>query len=152
MFAWLRYRYKLSRLQRNGQNVRLQYDKEMRISREQNKSEEEIAELIHTHSNKLQNSHIDTVVLEINYLVSLAYKHLVPVPTVDANHFIPNTKWRWSNRHDEYYLTPMAIQELRSAVRAERKERSELARSWLPAITGLIAAVIALLAVILGRR
>jgi hypothetical protein len=132
--------------------MQCQYDIEMPAARKQNKSEGEIAELIHKHSTKIQNSQIEIALHETNYLVARAEKHLVPVPVIDANNFTPNAKWRWSNRHAEYYLTPPAIQELRSAVRAERKERSELARSWLPAIAAIVSALIAVLAVILGRR
>ena len=38
------------------------------------------------------------------------------------------------------------------AIRAERKESSELTRSWITGLTGLIGVLIGLLAIILGHR
>jgi hypothetical protein len=44
------------------------------------------------------------------------------------------------------------MQALRSAIRAEKKESSELAFRWLTGITGLIGVLIGLLAIILHRH
>jgi hypothetical protein len=53
-------------------------------------------------------------------------------------------------------LTEEGVTELRLALRADRRERLEILRSWTATIvttlTGLIGVIIGLLAVILGRR
>jgi hypothetical protein len=82
------------------------------------------------------------------YLISEAERHFVPIPKFEFS----SGKWERSRVSDRDRLTENGIRELRSAIRAERKEGSELARSWLTGLTGLIGVLIGLLAIILGRR
>jgi hypothetical protein len=83
-----------------------------------------------------------------NDVRSEAEKHFVPVSRVD---FVSG-KWERSDVSDRFRLTQQYIGELRSAIRAERKESSELTRSWITGLTGLIGVLIGLLAIILGHR
>jgi hypothetical protein len=83
-----------------------------------------------------------------NDVRSEAEKHFVPVSRVD---FVSG-KWERSDVSDRFRLTQQYIRELRSAIRAERKESSELTRSWITGLTGLIGVLIGLLAIILGHR
>ena len=88
----------------------------------------------------------DIVQLVSNYLQSEANKHFISAPRfnlVDGN-------WELSDISNRVRLSQDAIRELRSAIRAEQKESSELIRSWLTGLTGLIGVLIGLLAVILG--
>jgi hypothetical protein len=83
-----------------------------------------------------------------NDVRSEAEKHFVPVSRVD---FVSG-KWERSDVSDRFRLTQQYIGELRCAIRAERKESSELTRSWITGLTGLIGVLIGLLAIILGHR
>jgi hypothetical protein len=82
---------------------------------------------------------------------SVKYDLPIPEPFGD--------EWEISEHSRRPRLTQNAFKELRSAIRTERKERSELARGWLSSIagmigvaTGLIGALIGLLAVVRGRQ
>jgi hypothetical protein len=85
-------------------------------------------------------------ILMTDYLTDAAEKLMIEIP-----HPSP-PEWAKSDIHSRVYLTPPAINKVRAAIRTERKERSELARSWLSSITGLIGVLIGLLAIILGHR
>ena len=73
---------------------------------------------------------------------------MLPVPPFSTK----SEEWKESSFDGRYHLSSEGIIELRSALRLVRKERSELARSWLTSLTGLIGVLIGLLAIILGRR
>jgi hypothetical protein len=88
----------------------------------------------------------DICILMSDYLLDTAEKFMIEVPSPKP------PEWTHSDRNSRVYLTETSMFKLRSAIRAERKERSELARSWLSSITGLIGVLIGLLAIILGRR
>jgi hypothetical protein len=90
----------------------------------------------------------DIAQLRSMYFIAEARKHFIPAPEFNSK----KGTWERSDVTDYYRLSAAAIRELRAAIRAERKENSELARSWLPAIAAIISALIAVLAVILGRR
>jgi hypothetical protein len=71
----------------------------------------------------------------------------------------PSSKWRLKAHSEGLVLTDDAIRELHVALRADRRERLEIVRSWvatispgLTGLTGLIGAIIGLLAFFLGRR
>jgi hypothetical protein len=67
-----------------------------------------------------------------------------------------DSKWRRGVTYVGLILTDDGIRELRVALRADRRERLEIIRSWVativPGLTGLIGVIIGLLAIILGRR
>jgi hypothetical protein len=151
MFDWLRYRYRLSQLQRERREIRVRYEDEVRIAKQQNKSEEDISQLWVSTDKNLEEQQVQIFLIETNYLVSKSERLLIALPRIDEDQ-IDNEKWRWSPRLGQYYLTPEGMTEVRAAIRADKKERSEVARSWLPGLTGLIGVLIGLLAIILGRR
>jgi hypothetical protein len=102
----------------------------------------------------------DIAQLESMRLIMEAENLRVPIPAMDDNH----PHWQRTTHPGlpvwlRHVLTDMGMKELRSAIRAEKKERSELARAWLASIaavigacTGLIGVLIGLAAVILGKR
>jgi len=58
----------------------------------------------------------------------------------------PSSKWRRSKTYAGLILTHDAIRELRLALRADRRERLEIVRSWVvPILTGVVGFVIGLL-------
>jgi hypothetical protein len=124
MLTSLRYRYQLSQLQLKRRFARKNEDW---------KTVNSLTEAIY--------------ILMTWYLIDIAEKLMIEVP-----HPSP-PDWREAEFHlHRVYLTETSIFKLRAAIRTERKERSELARSWLSSITGLIGVLIGLLAIILGHR
>jgi hypothetical protein len=86
--------------------------------------------------------------LTSDYLQREAERLLLPVPKFSTG----SNEWEKSAFTERWRLTQATMHGLRSAIRAEKKERSELARAWLSGLTGVIGVLIGLLAVILGRR
>jgi hypothetical protein len=81
----------------------------------------------------------------------------IPIPPTDDNHpywrraehtSVKKTKTR--PIHLNYILTPLGMTELCSKIRAEKKERSELTRSWFTSIGGLIGACTGLIGAVIG--
>ena len=152
MFDWLRYRYQLDRLQRKKRQTQRYFRKAWNKAKVEKKSENDLQALLAEENHELDFIEDEIHQLLHRYLTSEAEKHFVPVPTFDLSDVSASGKWERSEVSDRYRLTQDAIRELRSAIRAERKESSELARSWLTGLTGLIGVLIGLLAIILGRR
>src|ERR1700730_12960560 len=103
-----------------------------------------------TFADDLQINHDRIGILQTEYLTSLAEKRLISVPEGS----LPldkcgNDKWRTAKQGGILYLNSDGIRELHVAIRADRRERLELIRSWLTSLTGLIGAIIGLLAIIL---
>lgn len=126
MFDCLRYRYQLSRLQ---------------LKRRALKKKEGPAVW-----KAIGDANEDICILMSDYLLDTAEKLMIEVPRPQP------PEWTHSDRNSRVYLTETSMFKLRAAIRAERRDRSELARSWLSGITGLIGVLIGLLAVILGHR
>jgi hypothetical protein len=152
MLDWLYYRYQLSRLHKEKRNLSRSHQKAYDQATEQQKPKYELDRLVLSFADDWQ-IHADRVgILETTYLTSMAEKRRIPVPQgslpLDAR---GNDKWRIT-KHGAAYLNDDGIRELYVALRADRRERLELARSWLTSLTGLIGALIGLLAIILGKR
>ena len=148
MFDWLHYRYQLTLLQRKKRQTQRYFAKALNKARKEQKSVDDLQGLGAEETHELDFIDDDIHHLISNYVRSEAEKHFVPVPRFN----LMEGKRERSEVSDRYRLTQEGIRELRSAIRAERKESSELARSWLTGLTGLIGVLIGLLAIILGRR
>jgi hypothetical protein len=89
--------------------------------------------------------------LESMRVIRRAEKLRIPIPSMDDNHrFWCPAKHTALPIHLTYILTPVGMTELRSAIRAEKKERSELTRSWFMSIGGLIGACTGLIGAVIG--
>jgi hypothetical protein len=142
MLDWLRYRYGLWQLQsekkrseRNALKIWLMGEEEAKLKR-----------VVEGRDPRLIDDDISQLMSD--YIEREAQKLFLSVPEFTRG----SDKWEKSGFVEHWRLTQATMLELRSAIRAEKKERSELARSWLAGLTGLIGVIIGLLAVILGRR
>lgn len=149
MFDWLRYRYKLARLQIAGR-------KQLKVASELIKPA--IKDFYVQYWQRLE----ELATLQTDYFSNLASKRLIPIPERSTEFLLggsnPNSKWRRA-KTGRHLLTDEVLRELRVAVRAERRERLEIVRTWVvtivpgfTALTGLIGAIIGLLAFISGRH
>jgi hypothetical protein len=81
-----------------------------------------------------------------NYLVSEAHRLVVPIP--DRN---DAALWTKSPVFFEDRLTARGVNELRAAIRAEKKARRESFVVWSSTITTVLSLLVAIAAIYLGR-
>jgi len=141
MLAWLSYRYQLARLHRQRKRIERGWAKARAKAKSESKDQEELRDIAFLAQHEIEELEEDIRLLETRYLTALAERHLLPIPQREE-----------AEVTGRYMFSRETIKQLRSLIRAEQKERSELARSWLAGVTGLIGVLIGLLAVILGRR
>jgi hypothetical protein len=166
MLDWLRYHYKLARLQTSRRRVLTRLRKKCE-SIDPAMSREERGEAYHEAYHRLIDEEIyyddEKASLKTDYLYALTAKRLIPFPEKSwadlRERPKPSSKWRLKGHTEGCVLTSDAIREVRVALRADRRERLEIVRSWvgtiapgLTALTGLIGTIIGLLAFFLGRR
>jgi hypothetical protein len=160
MRDWVRYRYELRRAQlANRQELNLLHE-EYRKARKDSNSREQIDEIFSRILAKARQYQDEQASVQTSYLCDLAVKRLIPIPDMSDATVLgkpePSSKWRRRTDDARLVLTDEALRELRLALRADRRERLEIVRSWVativPGLTGLIGVIIGLLAVILGRR
>ena len=126
MLDWLRFRYQLSRLERKKRGLRRYFSNAHARAKKQGKASKDLEEL--SRSEYLETELIDDDIVQLlsTHLRSQADKYFLPTPKFDTR----SEKWERSDISGRYRLSPDAIRELRATIRAEQKERSELARSW----------------------
>ncbi|MBX9693501.1 MAG: hypothetical protein K2Z81_14020 [Cyanobacteria bacterium] len=80
-------------------------------------------------------------------LIAQAQRYEVPIPA-----FVDDGgPWTESEYISPYYLNEIARAELRSAIRKEQKERSEILRTWLTVVLSVIGAVCGVAALLLRK-
>ena len=142
MLNWIRYQYQLTRC--HTERWRTQ-----RVASKLSRNPEvSLYELSADHWVALQMIEDNTKQLLSTYYESEAERLGLLVPPFDLG----DDDWEQSDISGRRRLSRAAILKLRSAIRTEKKERSELFRAWLTSITGLIGVLIGLAAVILGRK
>ena len=123
MLDWLRFRYKVWRLKNEKNRV------EKSHYREWDKLKGRGEQITGQHVASLRRNlgiHDDKIVFEVSwYLRSRATKLLIPIPLDD---------WEFQKNIGHYCLTEEGMVKLLSAIRAEKKERSEILRLWLSSI------------------
>jgi hypothetical protein len=132
MLDWLRYRYQLSRLRKEERDLSRSYKKAFDQATQQQKPKHELDRLLLNFASDLQINDDLIGILETKYLTSRAEKRLIPVPQgslpLDER---GNDRWRTAKDSAILYLNDDGIRELHVAIRTDRRERLELARSWL---------------------
>jgi hypothetical protein len=151
MLDWLRYRYQLFRLQFAKMRTQHFFARAWRQAKKNRKSQQERDDLALDEMHLIEIDDENIVQLMSEYLQTQARKLYLPVPEFSTT----GDRWERSHVTGRYRLTPSAILALRSAIRAEKKERSEHIRAWIAiiapiitALTGLTGGLIGLLALI----
>jgi hypothetical protein len=80
-----------------------------------------------------------------DYLIAEADRLLIPLPDKEDKNI-------WEDVERYPTLTRQGINEVRAAIRADRKARMELFVMWLPGVTGVLGTLVALVAILVGKK
>jgi hypothetical protein len=135
---------RIRQLQRlKDQNVRVTIQAVYEIAHETGKLPSRSAigsEILETQElNDQIDEHI--AILESDYWLEQAQRHLLPTPNDDA-YIVSKLDKRF------HYFNEETLTSLRAAVRKEQKERSENFRIWATLVIGILGALIGLIAVL----
>jgi hypothetical protein len=155
MLDWLRYRYAYNRLRRQHRKERAVLPLHLKTEAH-DEADDQTAEVDEEALKQMRRRLDSLFILETDYLVSTALKRHIAIPPMTFRKGEPNAKWRPSRHTPDMILNVDGRRELYLAIRADRRERLEMLRSWtatvITGLTGLIGVLIGLAAVILGKR
>ena len=138
MLDWFHYRYKLARLQRAHRKARVPLEGEYQRTLKDAKPDDERGEAISALMDEIEHYHDEEADLQSQYLCNRAAKRLIPLPEMSDAALLgnpePSSKWRRKPNYPGLILTNDGIRELRVALRADRRERLEIVRSWVATI------------------
>ena len=144
MFDGLQYAFQLQRLQANKRSIIKKYKKLYDQAKQQKKSDAELdATVLNERSKK---DYVDDLIwrLQMQYLSQQAEKYLLPRPKFNQD----SGEWIESDVTGHWRLSQNALVKLRTAIRKEQKERREHWKTWIPLLTGLVGALIGLVALL----
>jgi hypothetical protein len=132
-------------LVRQRQKVQRINEKLYQDARQKNLPAEETNRIYHQSVEELQDVDTNIAKLQSDYFLTQAIKYSVDLPP-------QNPHGAWTMSSGTRHLTPSGVAQLRSSLRAAKKDRSEYLRTWLGSIGtiitgigGVIGMVIALL-------
>lgn len=143
------YRWRLWRLQSNWDDLSTKYREDAAVLKKERKLDD--AQQLDNEEFQEYQLHRDAVdALQTRYLVEKAERLDIPIPEFLHGPSQPGEvdAWKKSSINYQFHLTVKARAELRALIRKEKNERTETAFKWVPAVTGLIGALIGLLAIL----
>jgi hypothetical protein len=146
MLAYLRFRYRLWRSERRGLRISKRNATIFEAAEKRKASKEEIVALQSEVGAAEWFSQIEIQQLHSDYLRSVAYKLVIPIPSLGEN-------LMWDKFSDNLHcLSEHGINKVRADIRAEKKARVELFLMWMPGVVGILGALTGLAAVLVGHR
>lgn len=148
MFHRLVHTWRLARLRQAKRRVAQAYDGDVAQAYRDKRASEELDSIRDSRNWELANCEDEIAKLETDYLTARAEKYGVPTPELFIAGNRPSQGWCESKMYGGYVLTTEGRAELRSDIRAEKRERRE---GWLPyitALTGLLGVVVAIIALL----
>ena len=146
MIGTLRFRYHLLRIELVQNKTKRSYDRDLKKAKLEKASPERIRSIQDEDEHEWRFAEDEKNELVSRYLLEHAYKHSLPIPGIGSVE-----SWEESKTTGVRLLTAKAQREMRLAIRAERKDRSENTRLWLTRLTGLIGAITGLVALLLHK-
>jgi hypothetical protein len=143
MIAEIRHWLELRRLQADRWKTIRRFDALIKKAESAGQSRQDVESLLSAAVE--ERSIADVLITEAHgrYLIEQAERYIIPLPLFDED----SGDWVSSDfTRDRWTLSPKAIVTLRTAVRAEQKERRDYWRGLLTACTGALGALIGLLA------
>ncbi len=145
MIDYFKQRRKLSRLFDKKEKIRLSYKDDIQKARKERKPKEDIQLLEHDAWFEQRLIDEEISILTTDRLTRRAQRHFVPIPSIKEDGMW--TKCEFAE--NRYILTSSGISKVRSLLRSEHKEGLELVLKILAALTGIVGAIIGLVAVLL---
>ena len=145
MIDYLKYRWNLLRLQTKQKKDQRFYKGLIKESVQEEQDKDQIEAFHAEASGSYWDTQEELRTLTQRYLLATATKLMVPIPDMKKE----GVEF-WEQRDGCYTLTDQGIAHLKTAIRVERKQRTEVYMPWVFALTGLIGAMTGLLAIILG--
>ena len=108
--------------------------------------QEEVGSLLSISSHSYFYYREEIARLHSEHLVHQAVRLFIPIPSIDDE-----AMWKKSNTTNQFFMTEQAINQLRVAIRAERKARTEVFLMWVPGVIGLLGAAIGLAAILVKK-
>lgn len=143
MLNALRYSNQLRQLQASKRRIRKTYKKVYEEAKRNKISGDELAAIDFEEYSEVAMVNDDIWFLQARYLSRKAARYLLPKPPfneVEGN-------WIQSQYSGKWRLSNKALAKLRTEIHNERKHRREYWTSWITAVTGLIGALIGLVAI-----
>jgi hypothetical protein len=146
MLEYLRFRWRLAREERMRRKTNAKYQADLTAARARGAKRDEIQEIDSLAFFEDRTYDQDIHRLHTRYLLAEANKLIVPIADWDDEE-------SWEEEDGRHYLTNKGINELRAAIRTEKKLRREQILMWVPAMTaftGLAGATIGVIAAWFG--
>ncbi|MBR1090792.1 hypothetical protein JQ621_25300 [Bradyrhizobium manausense] len=147
MFDYLRFRWKLWGTERQRRAAGKVYEKDLAAAKARKASAEEIEEV--SSRGMTDDYELDDEVVQLHtaYLLAEARRLMLAAPEIRDEE-----RWGCGIVTGRRQLTKKGIVEMRAAIRAEKKASREGLLLWVPGITGILGLVVALAAIVLGRK
>jgi hypothetical protein len=148
MIDYLRFRWELYREERWQRKTAAAYDKDIAAAKKRGEKHDKIYEIESLAHHEYTTFDEEITRLHTRHLMTEAHRLIIPTPAWDD-------KESWEeNEYGPRALTRKGLNDLRAAVRAEKKVRRETILMWVPvftAATGLAGALIGLAALLLRK-
>jgi hypothetical protein len=142
MFDYLKFRFRLWRLERHDARVSKRNTALLEAAEKRNAPKEEIEALRTDVGSSEWFSRCDIQRLHSDYLRNVADKLVVPSPAWGDN-------LMWDKLGDNLHcLSDHGINKLRADIRTERKARLEMFLMWVPPAVGLLGAAIGFVSIL----
>lgn len=145
MIDYLRYRWNLLKLQTKQKKDQRFYKGLIKEATQEDQDKDQIEALHAEASGSYWDTQEELRILTQRHLLATATKLMVPIPDMKKQ----DDKF-WEHRNGRHTLTDQGVAYLKTAIRAERKQRTDVYMPWIFALTGLIGALTGLLAIIFG--
>jgi hypothetical protein len=139
----MQWRWKIWRLERRLRAQEEGTERAIERARARNASSLEIDGIIGGSSADVLRHKIRETLSD--YLISEAYRLFIPLPDWDKQDKVGG------GDAVKYVLTRDAINELRSAIRAEKKARAERFLIWVPGVIGILGTLIGLASILIRK-
>jgi len=147
MFNYMRFRWLLRQNEKARRRAHRRYEKRIAAARAEGVTQDKIEDI---NSDAMRDDYeLDDEVFELHtsYLMGQARRLMITTPDRKNEEM-----WTRALISGYPHLTKKGIAELRAAIRAERKAQRESFLLWVPGITGILALIVALAAILVGKK
>jgi len=141
MFEEATFRFKLRKLQSSRDKTVADYRREWQKIRAQKGGRDERDRLRASEEIDLREVDADIEMLITQHMLEQARRFIVPVPAQSDD-----SSWVLSDTYGHWYLTPSAVQKIRSDIRAEKKANWEFWQTRVTLVLALVGSIFGVLA------